>query len=102
MEIERNLVQMIRTGPPEVLGRFWAGFRRIWKGFRAIYSYAPPPPHIYIYITNPRARGPPPARPRICIKNILFFGKMDFYKKNMKNEKVPFFFRTRAAARRPE
>ena len=36
MEIERNLVQMIRTGPPEVLGRFWAGFRRIWKGFRAI------------------------------------------------------------------
>ena len=22
MEIERNLVQMIRTGPPEVLGRF--------------------------------------------------------------------------------
>ena len=42
MEIERNLVQMIRTGPPEVLGRFWAGSRRIWRGFRAIYSYAPP------------------------------------------------------------
>ena len=36
MEIERNLVQMIRTGLPELLGRFWAGFRRIWKGFRAI------------------------------------------------------------------
>ena len=51
MEIERNLVQMIRTGPPEVLGRFWAGFRRIWIGFRAIYSYAPPAPiYIYIYI----------------------------------------------------
>ena len=51
MEIERNLVQMIRTGPPEVLGRFWAGFRRIWRGFRAIHSYAPPGPiYIYIYI----------------------------------------------------
>ena len=48
MEIERNLVQMIRTGPPEVLGRFWAGFSRIWRGFRAIYSYAPPGPYIYV------------------------------------------------------
>ena len=47
MEIERNLVQMIRTGPPEVLGRFWAGFSRIWKGFRAIYSYAPAPSEIW-------------------------------------------------------
>ena len=51
MEIERNLVQMIRTGPPEVLGRFWAGFRRIWRGFRAIYSYAPPRA-LYIYRKN--------------------------------------------------
>ena len=49
MEIERNLVQMIRTGPPEVLGRFWAGYRGIWKRFRAIYSYAPPRA-LYIYI----------------------------------------------------
>ena len=53
MEIERNLVQMIRTGPPEVLGRFWVGFRRIWKGFRAIYSYAPPQ-YMYIYIYRVR------------------------------------------------
>ena len=53
MEIERNLVQMIRTGPPEVLGRFWAGFRRIWRGFRAIYSSAPPRAlYLYIYMYN--------------------------------------------------
>ena len=45
-----HLAQMIRTGPPEVLGRFWAGFRRIWKGFRVIILLRPPPIYIYIYI----------------------------------------------------
>ena len=33
MEIERNLVQMIRTGPPEVLGRFGQVLGRFWVGF---------------------------------------------------------------------
>ena len=52
MEIERNLVQMIRTGPPEVLGRFWAGFRRIWVGFRRVLVYNTP-------TTPPRPPGEP-------------------------------------------
>ena len=45
---------MIRTGPPEVLGRFWAGFRRIWRRFKAIYSYAPPgAPYILVLGRRP-------------------------------------------------
>ena len=42
------------TGPTMVLGWFWAGFRRIWRRFKAIYSYAPPgAPYILVLGRRP-------------------------------------------------